>query len=237
MLRGSPRAPPHGGRPRPRRRAAQVTSAAREFKSSARTRAGSRGEPSHPIVDDDLQMHYLRCNGQQTGMTRDGTGEGGAMRGRDRRRFRRVPDRHAHQRFWKPHKWLPVATAMPRMLAELARAPDLGLLHARLQVRISEPHGGAVLAQLRSSPSLRDRSRSRTPAGVEGVQPGRRQQRRRRHLARDLSRPRRRATRTSTTTCRRSDSGLPVGWCQRKDARRRRREGSIWQAMSVRNSA
>ena len=37
-------------------------------------------------------------------------------------------------RFWKPHKWLPVATAMPRMLAELARAPDLGLLHARFQV-------------------------------------------------------------------------------------------------------
>jgi len=34
-------------------------------------------------------------------------------------------------RFWKPHKWLPVAAAMPRMLAELARAPDLGLLHAR----------------------------------------------------------------------------------------------------------
>jgi hypothetical protein len=35
-------------------------------------------------------------------------------------------------RFWKPHKWLPVATAMPRMLAELARTPDLGLLHARI---------------------------------------------------------------------------------------------------------
>jgi hypothetical protein len=34
-------------------------------------------------------------------------------------------------RFWKPHKWLPVAAAMPRMLAELARTPDLGLLHAR----------------------------------------------------------------------------------------------------------
>ena len=34
-------------------------------------------------------------------------------------------------RFWKLHKWLPVAAAMPRMLAELARAPELGLLHAR----------------------------------------------------------------------------------------------------------
>jgi hypothetical protein len=37
-------------------------------------------------------------------------------------------------RFWKLHKWLPVAAAMPRMLAELARAPDLGLLHARMHV-------------------------------------------------------------------------------------------------------
>jgi hypothetical protein len=35
-------------------------------------------------------------------------------------------------KFWKVHKWLPVMTAMPRMLAELGRAPDLGLLHARL---------------------------------------------------------------------------------------------------------
>jgi Domain of unknown function (DUF4188) len=28
------------------------------------------------------------------------------------------------------HKWLPVATAMPRMIAELSRQPELGLLHA-----------------------------------------------------------------------------------------------------------
>jgi Domain of unknown function (DUF4188) len=35
-------------------------------------------------------------------------------------------------KFWKVHKWLPVMTAMPRMLAELGRAPELGLLHARL---------------------------------------------------------------------------------------------------------
>jgi hypothetical protein len=32
---------------------------------------------------------------------------------------------------WKIWKWWPVATAMPRMLAELARQPELGLLHAR----------------------------------------------------------------------------------------------------------
>ena len=34
-------------------------------------------------------------------------------------------------RFWKLQKWLPVATAMPAMLSELARHPPLGLLHAR----------------------------------------------------------------------------------------------------------
>jgi len=31
---------------------------------------------------------------------------------------------------WKFWQWWPVATAMPRMLIELARQPDLGLLHA-----------------------------------------------------------------------------------------------------------
>ena len=32
---------------------------------------------------------------------------------------------------WKFWKWLPVAQAMPRMLIELAKQPDLGLLHVR----------------------------------------------------------------------------------------------------------
>ena len=32
---------------------------------------------------------------------------------------------------WKIWKWWPVAAAMPRMLIELARKPELGLLHAR----------------------------------------------------------------------------------------------------------
>ena len=31
---------------------------------------------------------------------------------------------------WKFWKWWPVAMAMPRMLIELAKTPDLGLLHA-----------------------------------------------------------------------------------------------------------
>ena len=32
---------------------------------------------------------------------------------------------------WKFWKWAPVAAAMPRMLIELAKQPELGLLHAR----------------------------------------------------------------------------------------------------------
>ena len=34
-------------------------------------------------------------------------------------------------RWWKVWRWLPVAAAMPRMLIELDRQPELGLLHAR----------------------------------------------------------------------------------------------------------
>ena len=33
-------------------------------------------------------------------------------------------------RLWAMHKWLPVSRAMPRMLAELKRQPELGLLEA-----------------------------------------------------------------------------------------------------------
>ena len=33
---------------------------------------------------------------------------------------------------WKVHKWWPVASAMPRMLSELQRQPELGLLHAEM---------------------------------------------------------------------------------------------------------
>lgn len=32
----------------------------------------------------------------------------------------------------KIHKWLPVATAMPRMINELTRQPELGFLHAEM---------------------------------------------------------------------------------------------------------
>ena len=33
-------------------------------------------------------------------------------------------------RLWQVHKWLPVMRAMPKMLAELNRRPELGLIHA-----------------------------------------------------------------------------------------------------------
>ncbi len=33
---------------------------------------------------------------------------------------------------WKLHKWLPVASAMPRMLRELYARPELGLLHHQM---------------------------------------------------------------------------------------------------------
>jgi len=32
------------------------------------------------------------------------------------------------------HKWLPVATAMPRMIKELMRQPEFGLLHAEVSI-------------------------------------------------------------------------------------------------------
>ena len=34
-------------------------------------------------------------------------------------------------KLWKVWKWWPVATAMPRMLIELQKHPELGLMHAR----------------------------------------------------------------------------------------------------------
>jgi len=33
---------------------------------------------------------------------------------------------------WKVHKWWPVAAAMPRMIGELRRQPELGFLHAEM---------------------------------------------------------------------------------------------------------
>lgn len=39
-------------------------------------------------------------------------------------------------RWWKFHKWLPVALAMPRMLKELAQKPDSGFLGAELSLGV-----------------------------------------------------------------------------------------------------
>jgi hypothetical protein len=66
---------------------------------------------------------------------------------------------------WKFWKWLPVATAMPRMLRELAAQPDRGLLHARNQFGL----GGAMVIQYwRSFDALeayaRDRNSAHLPA-------------------------------------------------------------------------
>ena len=37
-------------------------------------------------------------------------------------------------KLWKVHKWLPVFTAMPKMLAELGRHPEKGMLGARTMI-------------------------------------------------------------------------------------------------------
>ena len=39
-------------------------------------------------------------------------------------------------RWWKIHKWLPVATAMPKMLKELAAKPDSGFLGAEFSLGV-----------------------------------------------------------------------------------------------------
>lgn len=42
-------------------------------------------------------------------------------------------------RFWKPHKWLPVFMAMPKMLKELASDRESGLLGFQLRFGIRSP--------------------------------------------------------------------------------------------------
>lgn len=39
-------------------------------------------------------------------------------------------------RFWKFHKWLPVAAAMPKMLKELSRKPESGFLGAETSLGV-----------------------------------------------------------------------------------------------------
>jgi len=65
---------------------------------------------------------------------------------------------------WKPHKWLPVFLAMPKMLKELAAHPESGSLgHTRL--------GGAIVQYWRSFEHLeayaRAKDKEHWPAWVE----------------------------------------------------------------------
>ncbi len=60
---------------------------------------------------------------------------------------------------WKIHKWLPVFTAMPKMLRELTRQPELGLLEARLHV--ANPLSPMVVEYWRSFEQLEAYAHSR----------------------------------------------------------------------------
>jgi hypothetical protein len=62
-------------------------------------------------------------------------------------------------RLWKMHKWLPVVTAMPKMLAELAKDPDSGFLGAT-QALIS-PRMPVVIQYWRSFEQLERYARSK----------------------------------------------------------------------------
>nr|WP_070960240.1 DUF4188 domain-containing protein [Hyphomonas sp. Mor2] len=43
-------------------------------------------------------------------------------------------------KLWKVWKWLPVFAAMPRMLAELGKNPELGLLHTKTFFSLRSPY-------------------------------------------------------------------------------------------------
>jgi len=54
-------------------------------------------------------------------------------------------------RWWKPWKWAPVFSAMPKMLIELGNNPELGLLHARTHFGL---RGAMVVQYWRSYEAL-----------------------------------------------------------------------------------
>jgi hypothetical protein len=68
---------------------------------------------------------------------------------------------------WKFWKWLPVAMAMPRMLIELQKRPELGLLHARSM--FSFPHA-MVLQYWRSFEHLEAYAKQRDLAHLPAWQ-------------------------------------------------------------------
>jgi hypothetical protein len=71
-------------------------------------------------------------------------------------------------RFWKASKWLPVFVAMPRMLRELERSPEAGLLGAELY--FGSPRRPTVVQYWRSFEQLeayaRNHDASHWPAWV-----------------------------------------------------------------------
>lgn len=67
---------------------------------------------------------------------------------------------------WKPHKWLPVFLAMPRMLKELSARPESGFLGFNELLRPDH----SVLALVRAPGGVRAQPRSGPLAGVGGVQ-------------------------------------------------------------------
>ncbi len=57
-------------------------------------------------------------------------------------------------KLWAAHKWLPVFTAMPRMLAELDRKPDAGLLSHRVYHVRADFSAAAILGLVRQAHGL-----------------------------------------------------------------------------------
>ncbi len=57
-------------------------------------------------------------------------------------------------RFWKIHKWLPVALAMPRMMRTLEADPAVGVPERRIVARQSDDHA-AILEIVRRPRTLR----------------------------------------------------------------------------------
>ena len=68
---------------------------------------------------------------------------------------------------WKIWRWAPVAAAMPRMLIELAKQPELGLLHARTHFGFPNI---TVVQYWRSFDALEAYARSRTAAHLPAWQ-------------------------------------------------------------------
>ena len=103
-------------------------------------------------------------------------------------------------------KWIPVAKAMPPMIAELKKHPEMGLLHVEQMIYW---RGVATVQYWRSFDHLHAYAHMRegeSSAGMGGVQSAGWRQRVGGHLARELPGRRAETTSASTRTCR--DSAL-----------------------------